>query len=37
MHDSVSAAAGMSLTDYEVYDLPVLDVVGAELRTDPVS
>jgi hypothetical protein len=25
MHDSVSAAAGMSLVDYEVYDLPVLD------------
>ena len=33
MHDSVSAAAGMSLVDYEVYDLPVLDVVGAGLRT----
>jgi hypothetical protein len=28
MHDSVSAAVGMSLVDYEVYDLPVLDVVG---------
>jgi hypothetical protein len=29
MHDTVSAAVGMSLVDYEVYDLPVLDVVGA--------
>jgi hypothetical protein len=33
MHDSVSAAAGMSLVDYEVYDLPVLDVVDTALRT----
>jgi hypothetical protein len=28
MHDSVSAAVGMSLVDYEVYDVPVLDVIG---------
>jgi hypothetical protein len=28
MHGSVSAAVGMSLVDYEVYDLPILDVVG---------
>ena len=27
MHDSASTAAGMSLVDYDVYDLPVLDVV----------
>jgi hypothetical protein len=33
MHESVSAAAGMSLVDYEVYELPVLDVLGAEVRT----
>lgn len=33
MHESVSAATGMSLVDYEVYDLPVLDVVGTGLRT----
>jgi hypothetical protein len=33
MHESVSAAAGMSLVDYEVYDLPVLDVVSTRLRT----
>jgi hypothetical protein len=33
MHESVSAAVGMSLVDYEVYDLPVLDVVGTGLRT----
>ena len=33
MHDSVSAKAGMSLVDYEVYDLPVLDVVGTGLLT----
>ena len=32
MHESVSAATGMSLVDYEVYDLPVLDVVGTEPR-----
>jgi hypothetical protein len=32
MHESVSAATGMSLVDYEVYDLPVLDVVGTGLR-----
>jgi hypothetical protein len=32
MHGSVSAAAGMSLVGYEVYDLAVLDVVGTELR-----
>src|SRR5687768_8059015 len=32
MHESVSAAVGMSLVDYEVYDLPVLDVVGTGLR-----
>ena len=32
MHGSVSAAAGMSLVDYQVYDLPVLDVVGTGLR-----
>jgi hypothetical protein len=28
MHESVSAAVGMSLVDYEVFDLPVLDLVG---------
>jgi hypothetical protein len=33
MHDSVSAAVGMTLVDYEVYELPVLEVVGAGLRT----
>jgi hypothetical protein len=33
MHDSVSAVAGMSLVDYEVYDLPVFDVVDTGLRT----
>ena len=33
MHDSVSAAVGMSLVAYEVYDVPVLDVVGTGLRT----
>jgi hypothetical protein len=33
MHESASGAAGMSLVDHEVYDLPVLDVVGTELRT----
>jgi hypothetical protein len=33
MHESVSAAAGMSLVEYEVYDLPVLDVVGTGVRT----
>jgi hypothetical protein len=33
MHESVSAAVGMSLVDYQVYELPVLDVVGTEPRT----
>ena len=33
MHESVSAAAGMSLVDYAVYDLPVVDVIGTGLRT----
>jgi hypothetical protein len=33
MHNSVSAAAGMSLVDYDVYDLPILDVVGTALHT----
>ena len=33
MHDSVSAAVGMSLVEYHVYDLPVLEVVGTGLRT----
>ena len=33
MHESVSAAVGMSLVDYHVYDVPVLDVVGAGVRT----
>ena len=33
MHESVSAAAGMSLVDYEVYDLPVLDLVATGLPT----
>jgi hypothetical protein len=28
MHDTVSAAVGMSLVDYEVYDVAALDVVG---------
>ena len=28
MHETVSAAVGMSLVDYEVFDLPVLDLVG---------
>jgi hypothetical protein len=28
MHESVSAKTGMSLVDYEVYDLPIIDVVG---------
>ena len=40
MHDSVSAAAGMSLVDYEVFDLPVLDVVGtgpAHVIASPLS
>jgi hypothetical protein len=32
MHESVSAAVGMSLVDYEVYDLPVLEVLGTGLR-----
>ncbi|MGH3109796.1 MAG: hypothetical protein ACRDQT_02615 [Gaiellaceae bacterium] len=34
MHESVSAAAGMSLVDYDVYDLPVLDVVPASGLTE---
>ena len=33
MHDSVSAAVGMSLVDYEVFDLPVIDIIGTGLRT----
>jgi hypothetical protein len=33
MHDSVSAAVGMSRVGYHVYDLPVLDVVGTEPQT----
>ena len=33
MHESVSAAVGMSLVDYEVYELPVLDVVDTGVRT----
>jgi hypothetical protein len=28
MHESVSAAVGMSLVHYEVFDAPVLDLVG---------
>jgi hypothetical protein len=28
MHESVSAKTGMSLVDYQVYDLPIVDVVG---------
>ena len=28
MHETVSAATGMSLVDYEVFDLPVVDLVG---------
>jgi hypothetical protein len=32
MHESVSAAVGMSLVDYEVFDLPVLDLVGTGQR-----
>ena len=28
MHESVSAKTGMSLVDYQVYDLPIIDVVG---------
>jgi hypothetical protein len=31
MHETVSAATGMSLVGYEVYDLPVLDVAGTGL------
>jgi hypothetical protein len=33
MHESVSAAVGMSLVDYDVYDMPVLELVGTGLRT----
>jgi hypothetical protein len=32
MHESASAAVGMSLVDYEVYDLPVFDVADTGLR-----
>jgi hypothetical protein len=32
MHETVSVAVGMSLVDYEVYDVPVLDVIGTGLR-----
>jgi hypothetical protein len=33
MHEIVSAAVGMSLVDYDVHDVPVLDVVGGPSDT----
>jgi hypothetical protein len=32
MHETVSATVGMSLVDYTVYELPVVDVVGTALQ-----
>jgi hypothetical protein len=32
MHESVSASVGMTLVDYESYEVPVLDLVGSEVR-----